>query len=101
MPLLLAFRAGLNGKTVFQGTSPLAGKTGLNIHLGFKVEKDKITGRVKNTMVADNALEVLNDIKALSKKAEWVNGRSCKSIKKWGSEAKALRVKIVPIKANY
>ena len=52
-------------------------------------------------MVADNALEVLNDIKALSKKAEWVNGRSCKSIKKWGSEAKALRVKTVPIKANY
>ena len=28
MPLLLALRAGFNGKTVFQGASPLAGKTG-------------------------------------------------------------------------
>ena len=37
----------------------LSGEFSINVHLGFKVEKGKITGRVKNTMVAGNALQAL------------------------------------------
>ncbi len=53
----------------------LSGEFSINVHLGFKVEKGKITGRVKNTMVAGNALEALNDIEAMSKETEWVYGQ--------------------------
>ncbi len=53
----------------------LSGEFSINVHLGFKVEKGKITGRVKNTMVAGNALEALNDIEAMSKQTEWVYGQ--------------------------
>lgn len=53
----------------------LSGEFSINVHLGFKVEKGKITGRVKNTMVAGNALEALNSIEAISKETEWVYGQ--------------------------
>jgi PmbA protein len=53
----------------------LSGEFSINVHLGFKVEKGKITGRVKNTMVAGNALEALNNIEAISKQTEWVYGQ--------------------------
>jgi PmbA protein len=53
----------------------LSGEFSINVHLGFKVEKGKITGRVKNTMVAGNALQALNNIEAMSKQAEWVYGQ--------------------------
>ncbi len=53
----------------------LSGEFSINVHLGFKVEKGKITGRVKNTMVAGNALHALNDIEAMSKQTEWVYGQ--------------------------
>lgn len=53
----------------------LSGEFSINVHLGFKVEKGKITGRIKNTMVAGNALEALNNMTAMSKKTEWVYGQ--------------------------
>jgi PmbA protein len=52
----------------------LSGEFSINVHLGFKVKKGKIVGRVKNTMVAGNALEALDDIEAISKQTEWVYG---------------------------
>jgi len=53
----------------------LSGEFSINVHLGFKVEKGKITGRIKNTMVAGNALEALNNMTAISKETEWVYGQ--------------------------
>ena len=53
----------------------LSGEFSINVHLGYKVEKGKIIGRVKNTMVAGNALEALNDIEAMSRETEWVYGQ--------------------------
>jgi PmbA protein len=52
----------------------LTGDFSVNVHLGFKVEKGKIVGRVKDTMVAGNAMEALNNIAAISDCAEWAFG---------------------------
>lgn len=53
----------------------LTGDFSINVHLGFKVEKGEIVGRVKDTMVAGNTLEVLNNIAAVSSRAEWAYGQ--------------------------
>ncbi len=52
----------------------LTGDFSVNVHLGFKVEKGKIVGRVKDTMVAGNAMEALNNIAAISDCARWAFG---------------------------
>lgn len=43
----------------------LMGEFSLNLDLGFKIERGKITGRVKDTMIAGNAYEAFNRIGAL------------------------------------
>ena len=53
----------------------LSGEFSFNVHLGFKVEKGKIIGRIKDTMVAGNALDALNDIDSISKQTQWVYGQ--------------------------
>lgn len=52
----------------------LTGDFSVNVHLGFKVEKGKIVGRIKDTMVAGNAMEALNNIAAISDCAKWAFG---------------------------
>ena len=52
----------------------LTGDFSVNVHLGFKVEKGKIVGRIKDTMVAGNTMEALNDITAISDCAKWAFG---------------------------
>ncbi len=52
----------------------LTGDFSVNVHLGFKVEKGEIVGRVKDTMVAGNAMEALNNIAAISDCAQWAFG---------------------------
>lgn len=52
----------------------LTGDFSVNVHLGFKVEKGKIVGRVKDTMVAGNAMEALSNIAAISDCAKWAFG---------------------------
>ena len=53
----------------------LSGDFSGNVHLGFKIENGKLVGRVKDTMVAGNAFEILkNDVVAFGSAGEWVNG---------------------------
>ena len=50
----------------------LAGDFSANIGLGFKIEKGRVTGRVKDAMVAGNVYDLLkNQLAAISKETEW------------------------------
>ncbi|MGK7893530.1 MAG: TldD/PmbA family protein [Xenococcus sp. (in: cyanobacteria)] len=57
-------------------SNQLAGEFSVNLDLGYKVEKGKIVGRVKNTMVAGNIFEAFKNLVDLSDKAYWVGGGS-------------------------
>jgi PmbA protein len=52
----------------------LGGDFSGNVLLGYKIEKGKIVGRVKNTMVSGNVYQILKDVAALGKEAKWVGG---------------------------
>ncbi len=54
--------------------NPINGEFSVNVFLGYKIEKGKITGRVKNVMLAGNAFSALKNITAISKEREWVSG---------------------------
>lgn len=45
-----------------------------NVLLGYKIENGKITGRVKNTMVAGNVYKLLKDIAAIGNDVKWEGG---------------------------
>ncbi|MFO8143971.1 MAG: metallopeptidase TldD-related protein, partial [Dehalococcoidales bacterium] len=49
----------------------LSGDFSGNVLLGYKVEKGKITGRIKNTMVSGNIYHLLKDIAAVGNDAKW------------------------------
>jgi len=53
----------------------ISGAFSNNVQLGYKIEKGKIVGRVKNVMVAGNAIEELKNIAALGNKAKWIEGK--------------------------
>ncbi|MFQ5933627.1 MAG: TldD/PmbA family protein [Dehalococcoidia bacterium] len=55
-------------------TNVLAGDFSGNILLGYKVEKGKIAGRVKNSMIAGNVYDVLSNLAAIGKEARWRGG---------------------------
>jgi len=55
--------------------NPLSGEFSVNVHLGYKIEEGRITGRVKNVMLAGNTYEALKQIDAVGDSAEWVGGR--------------------------
>jgi PmbA protein len=52
----------------------LGGDFSGNVLLGYKVENGKITGRVKDTMVAGNVYAILKDLAAIGSEAKWVGG---------------------------
>ncbi len=52
----------------------LAGEFGGNVLLGYKVEKGEIVGRVKDTMIAGNLLEVLGRAVVVGNDPRWVGG---------------------------
>ena len=52
----------------------LGGDFNANVLLGFRVEKGRIVGRVKNTLVSGNVYKVLKDVAGVGRKAEWVSG---------------------------
>ncbi|GAB4551363.1 MAG: TldD/PmbA family protein [Pleurocapsa sp.] len=54
----------------------LAGEFSVNVDLGYKVERGKIVGRIKNTMVAGNIFEAFNNLVDLSDRPEWVGSSS-------------------------
>jgi len=53
----------------------ISGAFSNNVQLGYKIEKGKIVGRVKDVMIAGNAIEELKNIAALGNKAKWVEGK--------------------------
>jgi PmbA protein len=55
-------------------SNQLAGEFSVNLDLGYKVEKGKIVGRVKNTMVAGNIFEAFQHLADLGSTLEWVGG---------------------------
>ncbi len=57
-------------------SNQLAGEFSVNLDLGYKVEKGKIVGRVKNTMVAGNVFEAFNNLVDFSNEAQWVGASS-------------------------
>lgn len=54
--------------------NPINGEFSVNVFLGYKIEGGRITGRVKDVMLAGNAFAALKDITAISKEREWVSG---------------------------
>lgn len=57
-------------------SNQLAGEFSVNLDLGYKVEKGKIVGRVKNTMVAGSIFEAFKNLAHLGNQPEWVGGSS-------------------------
>jgi len=53
----------------------ISGAFSNNVQLGYKIEKGKIVGRVKDVMIAGNAIEELKNITALGDKSKWVSGK--------------------------
>jgi PmbA protein len=54
--------------------NPINGEFSNNVYLGFKIENGKLTGRVKDVMMAGNVYEALKDITAISQEQEEVSG---------------------------
>ena len=52
----------------------LSGNFSANISLGYKIEKGKIIGRLKNTMISGNAFDALKDIEEISLERDQVYG---------------------------
>lgn len=52
----------------------LGGDFSGNVLLGYRVQNGEITGRVKNTMVAGNVYQLLNNVVAIGRDAQWVWG---------------------------
>lgn len=53
----------------------LAGDFSASVHLGYKIEKGRVVGRVKDAMVAGNIFEALKgQLVAVGDRAAWVNG---------------------------
>ena len=52
----------------------LGGDFRANVSLGYRVQNGEIVGRVKDTMISGNVYTVLNNIEAMSDKADWVSG---------------------------
>ncbi len=53
----------------------ISGAFSNNVQLGYKIEKGKIAGRVKDVMIAGNAIEELKNIVALGDKSKWISGK--------------------------
>ena len=52
----------------------LGGDFGGNVLLGYKVENGEIVGRVKDTMIAGNVYQVLEELLGIGKETRWVGG---------------------------
>ena len=54
--------------------NPINGEFSVNLFLGYKIEDGEVVGRVKDVMLAGNALHAIQDIAAISREREWVSG---------------------------
>jgi PmbA protein len=73
--LLAQLDEGLIVDQMLGGGADLSGDFSINVDLGYRVEKGKIVGRVKDTMVAGNVYTALKQLVALGSDLQW-NG-SC------------------------
>ena len=55
----------------------LSGDFGGNVLLGYKVERGKIVGRVKDTMIAGNIIDALSRNVVVGSDSRWVGGNLC------------------------
>lgn len=55
-------------------TNVLGGDFSGNVLLGYKVEKGKIAGRVKDTVVSGNVYKVLKNLAGIGSEAKWASG---------------------------
>lgn len=53
----------------------ISGAFSNNVQLGYKIENGKIIGRIKDVMIAGNAIEELKNIVAIGDKSRWVSGK--------------------------
>lgn len=53
-------------------SNTLMGEFSVNLDLGFKIEKGKIKGRVKDVMATGNIYELLNNIRGIGEKTQFV-----------------------------
>jgi PmbA protein len=58
----------------------LMGEFSVNLDLGYKIEKGKIVGRLKDIMVSGNAYTMLNQIVALGRELRWIGSTRTPSI---------------------
>ncbi|MFQ6067591.1 MAG: TldD/PmbA family protein [bacterium] len=58
----------------------LMGEFSVNLDLGYKVEKGKIVGRLKDIMVSGNAYTMFNQVVALGRDVRWVGSTRTPSI---------------------
>ena len=52
----------------------LAGEFNANVLLGYRIEKGKITGRLKNTVINGNVYTVLKELRGLGSDTTWLGG---------------------------
>lgn len=52
----------------------LSGDFGGNVLLGYKVENGEVVGRVKDTMIAGNVFEVLEELLGIGRESRWAHG---------------------------
>jgi PmbA protein len=62
---------GLLVDQVLGGGAGLSGEFSVNIDLGYALEKGKILGRVKDTMITGNAYKLLNQLLAVGQERFW------------------------------
>jgi PmbA protein len=53
-------------------SNTLMGEFSVNLDLGYKIEKGKIVGRLKNIMVSGNAYNMFNQVAALGSELRWI-----------------------------
>ncbi len=53
-------------------SNTLMGEFSVNLDLGYKVEKGKIVGRLKDIMVSGNAYTMFNQVAALGREVRWI-----------------------------
>ena len=69
--LIQTLDRGLIVDQMLGGSAGMSGDFSINVDLGYRVEKGKIVGRVKNTMVAGNVYTALKQVVELGKDTSW------------------------------
>jgi PmbA protein len=68
----------------------MSGEFSGNVHLGYKVERGQVVGRVKDTMVAGNVFDALRNLRSVGSEREWM-GNMCLPALCFGSLAVATK----------